>query len=199
MKNVIDKNTAEEICKRVHSIAEFCREVGWEPCGGNYLTFHKYVKEYGLDVSHFTGQRSNIGNSNNVGISKDEFFKKDKVIRGSDIIKKLISLGLKEYKCEADGCGISSWNGKPIKLQVHHKDGDHFNNEIDNIMLLCPNCHSQTDTFTGKNKKRKRIVHERTHKHVCSECQKVLKRKTKSGLCADCLRKKKKIQSNTYN
>lgn len=193
MKNAIDKETAEAICKRVHSIAEFCREVGWEPRGGNYLTFHKYVKEYNLDTSHFTGQRSNIGNTNNIGKSKDEFFTSGKIIKGSDIIKKLVSLGLREYKCEAEGCGISSWNGKPIQLQVHHKDGDHFNNELDNIMLLCPNCHSQTDTYTGKNRKNKGGVHKKAYKHVCIKCGKRLHKKTKTGLCIDCYKEEKNI------
>ena len=54
------------------------------------------------------------------------------------------------YKC--DCCGISSWNNKPLVLTIEHKNGNHFDNRIPNLELLCSNCHSQTDTFCGKNK-----------------------------------------------
>ena len=85
-------------------------------------------------------------------MTKDEFFRKDKLIKSSNTLKKIIDLGLKEYKCEC--CGITEWNGKEIRLQVHHIDGDHFNNELENLQILCPNCHSQTDTFAGKSNKK---------------------------------------------
>ena len=187
-KNIISKERVEEICKQVHSVAEFCRMVGWQPRGANYQVFYKYVKEYNLDTSHFTGQKTNLGNRNNVGISKEDFFRKDKLIRSSDLIKKLISLGIKEYKCEC--CGITEWNGKEIRLQVHHKDGDHLNNELENLQLLCPNCHSQTDTYAGKKNKKGKITrkYERPRKHTCEKCGKPLRRKPKTGMCADCLR-----------
>lgn len=49
-------------------------------------------------------------------------------------------------------CGIENWNGKPLALQLEHKDGNPENNHISNLCLICPNCHSQTDTFAGKNR-----------------------------------------------
>lgn len=58
----------------------------------------------------------------------------------------------KSYKCEI--CGVSEWNNKPITLQIHHIDGNHFNNVISNLQILCPNCHSQTDTYCSKNRMR---------------------------------------------
>lgn len=188
-KNVISKERAEEICKQVYSVADFCRMVGWKPCGGNYRTFYKYVKEYNLDTSHFTGQKTNLGNRNNVGLSKEDFFRKEKLIRSSDLMKKLITLGVKEYRCEC--CGITEWNGREIKLQIHHIDGDHFNNELENLKVLCPNCHSQTDTYAGKknNKGIRTTKYNKPRKYICEDCGKPLLRKPKSGLCIDCLHK----------
>ena len=59
----------------------------------------------------------------------------------SHVLKlKLIRDGIKEEKCEI--CGISSWQGEKLPLELHHKDGDHYNNNLENLQILCPNCHS---------------------------------------------------------
>lgn len=69
---------------------------------------------------------------------------------GSEMILKLCQYGKinKEYKCEQ--CGITEWNGKYIRLEVHHIDGNHSNNKPENLMLLCPNCHSQTKNYRNR-------------------------------------------------
>jgi len=54
------------------------------------------------------------------------------------------------YKCEI--CAIDSWQNKPIVLECDHIDGSHLNNKPENLRLVCPNCHSQTDTYRNKNK-----------------------------------------------
>lgn len=54
------------------------------------------------------------------------------------------------YSCSC--CGISEWNGQHITLEVDHIDGQSANNNVNNLRLLCPNCHSQTDTYKAKNK-----------------------------------------------
>lgn len=68
--------------------------------------------------------------------------------------KRLISEGYKLYKCER--CGISSWNGESISLELNHIDGNNSNHELKNLELLCPNCHSQTPTYRSKNVKLKK-------------------------------------------
>lgn len=65
---------------------------------------------------------------------------------------KLIEDNVKEHKCEV--CLLTNWNDEKIPLELHHVDGDRFNNVLNNIQLLCPNCHSQTDNNSGKNKGR---------------------------------------------
>jgi hypothetical protein len=71
----------------------------------------------------------------------------------SHLKKRLISEGIKPNCCES--CGISSWQGKPISLELDHIDGVRMNNSLDNLRILCPNCHSQTPTFRAHNKNRK--------------------------------------------
>jgi DNA-binding CsgD family transcriptional regulator len=62
---------------------------------------------------------------------------------------RLVKAGLKQKFCEV--CGIASWEGRPISLALHHVNGDRYDHRIENLQLLCPNCHSQTDTFAGRN------------------------------------------------
>lgn len=71
---------------------------------------------------------------------------------GSHRLKlRLLEDGVKEYKCEC--CGLTEWNGKPIPLELHHKDGNHYNNDLTNLEILCPNCHSLTENYGRLNAK----------------------------------------------
>jgi hypothetical protein len=63
--------------------------------------------------------------------------------------RALLREGLKAYECES--CRISDWHGKPLSLALHHVNGDGRDNRLDNLQLLCPNCHSQTENFAGRN------------------------------------------------
>ena len=62
---------------------------------------------------------------------------------------RLIKEGIKERKCEC--CGNTHWLGEPIVLELHHIDGNKTNNSLENLQLLCPNCHAHTDNFKSKN------------------------------------------------
>ena len=65
---------------------------------------------------------------------------------------RLISEGIKENKC--DKCNIKEWQGNPLNMQLEHKDGNPHNHKLENLEFLCPNCHSQTETYCGKGKGR---------------------------------------------
>lgn len=72
----------------------------------------------------------------------------------SRLKQKLLDAGYKEDKCECCGQG-PEWLGKRLPLELHHVDGNRENNSLENLKILCPNCHSQTDTFRSKNRKKK--------------------------------------------
>jgi Zn finger protein HypA/HybF involved in hydrogenase expression len=79
----------------------------------------------------------------------EEYLANSKDIQSNKVRIKLLKEGYKEHKCES--CDLSEWLGNPIPLELHHKDGDRNNNNLDNYELLCPNCHALTDSYRGKN------------------------------------------------
>lgn len=85
---------------------------------------------------------------------KNLFKKTEKPVKGGVLLYPLIQI--RGRKCEC--CELTEWQGQPINLQVHHIDGDRTNNELDNLQLLCLNCHSYTDNFGSKNKKHKNSI-----------------------------------------
>jgi hypothetical protein len=68
--------------------------------------------------------------------------------------QRLLAAGLKQERCER--CGISKWQGMPLAMQLHHVNGDGLDNRLENLELLCANCHSLTDTYGGRNGHRRR-------------------------------------------
>lgn len=72
--------------------------------------------------------------------------------------RRLLEAGLKENRCEV--CGITEWLGKQLSMQLHHRNGDGLDNRIENLEFVCANCHSQTDTYGGRN------GHRKPHRHL---------------------------------
>jgi 5-methylcytosine-specific restriction endonuclease McrA len=68
---------------------------------------------------------------------------------------------LEEQDGKCNHCGIDAWNGRPLVLEFEHKDGNNKNNSRDNVECICPNCHSQTTTWRGRNNKREKITDEK--------------------------------------
>ncbi len=122
--------------------------------GGNYRTLLNKVDRLHLNTSHWSGKGVPTGGKKGIALkflSNDELFNKHsskKLERLKPLYVDRILHG--NYQCEI--CGISSWNGKDIVLQLHHINGVHNDNRVENLQLLCPNCHSQTENFCGKNK-----------------------------------------------
>lgn len=106
--------------------------------GVKYETLNKHLKDLGIDYK---------GNPNRKGIPHSEaktsaflYLNGGKNITASKLRNKLIDEGLKEYKCEK--CGRTEWEGRPIPLELHHINMDHNDNRLENLQILCSNCHS---------------------------------------------------------
>ena len=147
----------EEFKKAVeesYSIAQALTKLGLSPRGGNYRVFKKFEKLYGIDTSHFTGQGHLKGKTHKFNTTPlSEILVKDYEYNSNKLRKRLIIEGLKNHRCEC--CELSEWLGEPIPLELDHIDGDHYNNQFENLKILCPNCHAKTPTYRGKNKRNK--------------------------------------------
>lgn len=70
--------------------------------------------------------------------------------------RRLLGEGLKANRCEV--CGLTEWRGEPLSMALHHLNGNGLDNRIENLQLLCPNCHSQTENFAGRGRRRLAVV-----------------------------------------
>ena len=132
------------LVKESHSFYELASKIGYEKTGGGTQTLlKKAVAERNLDVSHFSKQAWNKNQFDYSTFSKGSYKK-----NGKTTLAPLIAL--RGHQCER--CGLTKWLEQPIKLEIHHKNGDRSNNELDNLEILCPNCHSYTETFCYKTK-----------------------------------------------
>jgi len=78
------------------------------------------------------------------------------VVNNGDQCRRLLAEWQGGEYCSA--CGISpTWNGQPLTLQINHRDGNRHNNELWNLEFLCPNCHTQTETYAGRRPRGQRV------------------------------------------
>ena len=117
--------------------------------GGNYQTVRKLVKELNVDISHFTGQLWSKGKTLHPKRAIEDYISNKHPISSHHLRKRLIKEGFFDHVCSR--CGMNTWMGMPIPIELHHLDGNHQNNHLQNISLLCPNCHAQTPYYRGKN------------------------------------------------
>ena len=125
--------------KEVKSIAGLLKKLKLKEAGGNYANIKKNIQRLNINTDHWTGQ----------GWNKNERLKDWSEYTKSRNIKLHLTKH-RGHRCEC--CKLENWLNNLIPLELHHKDGDRTNNQLDNLELLCLNCHYQTDNF--RNRKR---------------------------------------------
>lgn len=132
----------EQFVKESNSYAQLAEKCGYQKKSGSAVSsIKKMIDKLGLDISHFKGQG---WNKDNFDYSRFQYGRKIKSAYALDAI-----VALRGHRCEV--CGTTTWMNNPIPLEIHHIDGKELNNELDNLQLICPNCHALTDNWRGKN------------------------------------------------
>lgn len=130
--------------------SDICRGLGLSPTGSNFKTVRKYVEKLSLSVEHFDYAAAYKNRKTNPPTyTLEEVLVEHSYYNTGSLKRRLIKAGLLEYKCAR--CGIDQWLKEPIVLQLDHINGVNTDNRLENLRLLCPNCHSRTPTFTSKN------------------------------------------------
>lgn len=110
--------------------------------GYQYQSLRNHIKRFGLDTSHMRGRD---------GIPLATILVENSTYTKTGHLKnRLFKEGLKTPCCEC--CGLTEWRGKPIQFHLHHKNGHYRDNRLENLEILCPLCHSQTDNYGIKNR-----------------------------------------------
>ncbi|MFF1409911.1 HNH endonuclease signature motif containing protein [Streptomyces sp. NPDC058289] len=152
------KWTKEILAEAVAASTNMCevlRRLGLEVVGGHHTHISRRVKAFDIDTSHFT-LPSTAGRPKARRTPESILVRQDgsdaRRMQSEHLKSALASLGVPEL-CAM--CGIEpTWQGYPLSLEVDHIDGDWHNNQQDNLRLVCPNCHSTTDTYRGRAKRR---------------------------------------------
>ncbi len=145
-----DEDVANAIANAV-SIADALRRLGLVARGGNYELLYQRIRELGLNTDHILGQAWRRGNRNPPVKARSlaEICVEGSYYKASRLKDRLIREGLKSAACEE--CNLTHWNGLPIPLELDHINGRRGDNRLENLQLLCPNCHAQTPTYRGRN------------------------------------------------
>lgn len=139
-------------------VTHIAHQLGLSPKGGNYNTIKKHILRLGLDTTHFETLTDRMNRVRKHSMEKTRYtdeealeslFKLDTNCWG--ITKRYAKKFLDATKCSLCSQPVT-WNNRPLTLQLDHINGNRKDNRLENLRFVCPNCHSQTDTFSGRNK-----------------------------------------------
>jgi Zn finger protein HypA/HybF involved in hydrogenase expression len=134
--------------------SDVLRNLGISTKSGNFQTLERYLKKYNINPENLVYDYKR-GNKWSETKTDNEIFCENSSVSKNTLKNRILKNDLLEYKCQE--CGIKNeWNGKKIQLQLDHKNGKNDDNRIENLRYLCPNCHSQTETYCMGNKKKVR-------------------------------------------
>ena len=128
-----------ENSKQVYSLSALLKSLKLKCAGGNFINMKRKLQQLNVDTSHWTGQAWN----------KDERLKDWSQYTKNKSIKRHL-LKINDHQCS--NCLLKIWLDFPIKLELHHINGDRTNNKLENLQLLCSNCHAMTDNYRSKKR-----------------------------------------------
>lgn len=191
MKRNISKEEMNEILVRSKSLKQVIINCGLSPNGSMaYQNIKNKIKKLGLEIPIY----KYYGDPNvNKRYTNEQVFVENSSYSRDKIKSRIIKYNLLPYECEK--CkNHGEWNGQKLSLHLDHKNGINNDNRLENLRFLCPNCHSQTATYAGKNIKLKNITpkikkHYSPSKDKCA-CGEVKQKRSKT--CVDCRKKMQK-------
>lgn len=142
----IPKEKFIEICRSSESMAHACSILGL-----HFNTFRNYAIKYNCYIPNQSGKGIKKNIPKQKSLEQLQSFERKITSSFRGLKQRLIENNILDYHCLM--CGISEWKGKFLSLHLDHIDGNRNNNNIDNLRLLCPNCHSQTPTYCRKKNK----------------------------------------------
>jgi hypothetical protein len=138
--------------RRNTTVSSVLRDLGYRPSGGMHRYIRATIASLGIDTSHFVGRSWAKGRR----YTARKRPLSEILVRGSGytnsarLRERLIAEGLKQARCEH--CGLDSWQGAPLPLALDHINGDPNDNRLENLRILCPNCHALTSTWCGRTR-----------------------------------------------
>ncbi len=144
------KERLEVAVLKTTSVQGVARLLLGKPVSGNqHQHIKKMIRKYEINTNHFLGYRHNLGKISNKRKLPKQIFIMGQKQKSAQLRRALLECGIK-YRCSF--CGINIWRNQKLNLEIDHIDGNSIDSRIENLIFLCPNCHSQTNTFGLKVK-----------------------------------------------
>jgi hypothetical protein len=146
----IKKEDLENVVNSSFSLREVMNNFGIIPAGGNYRSLKNKIKEFNININHFYGSSWSKGKVLGYKTPISKYLNNELFIKSDSLKKRLIEEGYFEHKCYQ--CNRTEWEKNEIPIELHHKDGNSENNKLENLIVLCPNCHAIEEKGKKKTK-----------------------------------------------